>query len=223
VDFRKSLEVALGTRRDYQQAMLGIEAKGVNLKMRKNQKLPTIDLIASFRSNGLDQKYAESFNEISNMENPTYFVGMQFSFPFGNKAAKSAYEQAQFEKAQALVALYQVERRIVKAVDDAVRAVLVAEGQVKHRKIVEGLYQDRLKKEKERFSRGRSTVQAAIDAQEDLIEAQRLVVLSIAEHHQAWIDLKRSENTLLIAYGYIPRELDTDRLDHLERELRSKE
>lgn len=201
VEFRQSLKQALGHRRDYRQRKLAIEAKRLNLKMTANDLFPSVDLVASFRANGLDQKYAKSFNEISNLENPTYFVGLKTTWTLGDRAARSSHTKAQHEKAKALVELASVEQTMLRDVDGAVRELLRWEEAVRARQAVEEIYRRRLVLEERRFEYGRSNIQNLIDFQEDLIGAEQAAVEAVVAHHQAWIDLKRAEHTLLEIYG----------------------
>ncbi len=61
----------------YEQASIGqYEAKAA-----KSQIAPQLDLVAGVATNGLDNARSRSFEEIQDLRNPTWNVGIQFSIP----------------------------------------------------------------------------------------------------------------------------------------------
>jgi len=200
-EFQESLRRAWERRRDLVAARREVKRRRVKIRMTQNDLLPSVDLVASFRANGLDQKYGPSLNQALKAEDPTYFVGLKASWTFGNKGASADHEEAQLQKAQALVELAFLERRILRDVDEAVRELLRWETSVESREAIEELYQRRLILQERRFELGRSNVQTLIDFQEDLLAAQRSKAEALVRHHQAGVALERTENTLLTTYG----------------------
>ncbi len=199
-DFLESLKEAIGNRRDYEEARLKLEAKKINLEMKKNNLWPQIDLDASFKRNGLDNNFTTAYRNILDEDNPKVFFGLTFKLPLENRQAKAGFRLAEINKAKQIVALKKVEKKIVSSVHTKVREVNLAIGKVITKKRVLKLEKKKLAAENLRFSFGRSNSDILIRYQEDLLLAKLEILNSIFDYKTALIDLERETNVLLDKY-----------------------
>ncbi|MCK4325938.1 TolC family protein [bacterium] len=195
------LREAFTHRRDYRRARNDIQAEDIQLKMKANARWPQIDLIGSLARNGLDTQYGTALGDIFEDDNPTYFVGIKFSFPLGNRKARSEHERTSLEKARALVNLQKIERLIVTEVDEKVRAVKVNQDRARQQLKVEELQRLKLKGEEKKFKYGRSSSDTLIRFQEDLLKAEIAAVESLVDYRKSLADLERTQNALLGKWG----------------------
>ncbi|NOX96652.1 MAG: TolC family protein [Nitrospirae bacterium] len=195
------LREAFAHRRDYQRVKNDIKAKNIRLDMKANSRWPQIDLVGSLARNGLDARYGTAVDDIFGENNPTYFVGIKFSLPLGNRKAKSEYDRAALEKARSLVDMQKIERIIVTEVDERVRAVKVNQERAGQQLEVEKLQRLKLGEEEKKFKQGRSGSDILIRFQEDLLKAEIAAVESLVDYRKSLVDLERTQNTLLSKWG----------------------
>ena len=195
------LKEAFAHRRDYQRVRNDIKAKKIQLEMKVNSRWPQVDLLGSLSKNGLDTQYADALGNVFEEDNPTYFVGIKFSFPLGNRRARSEYTRASLEKARALVDIQRIERIIFTEVDERVRAVKVNWERAGQQFKVEDLQKLKLKEEEKKFKYGRSNSDTIIRFQEDLLRAEVAAVQSLADYRKSLVDLERAQNILLGKWG----------------------
>ncbi len=195
------LKEAFAYRRDYQRARNDIRAGDIQLKMKANSRWPQIDLVASLARNGLDPQYATALRDVFEEDNPTYFVGIRFSLPLGNRRARSEYKRTSLEKARALINLQKIERLIFTEVDEKVRAVKVNRERAKRQLKIEELQGLKLNAEEKRFKYGRSNSDTLIRFQGDLLQAKIAEVKSLVDYRKSLVDLERTQNTLLSKWG----------------------
>lgn len=199
-DFIESLTVAIGHRRDYQQAFNEVESKKLNLVIKKNSLWPEVDLEASFVRNGVAERYSDAIERITDTDNPKYYYGVTISYPLENNEAKGGYQSAQLEKAKSLVLLKKKEREIVVEIKDAVSTVNTALERARNNMVTVRLQRAKLGAEEKRFRLGRSDSDTLVRYQNDLLQAQISLSLSLYQFYSDFIDLRVKENSLLDEY-----------------------
>ncbi len=200
VDFNESLKQAISHRRDYSQAKNNIKAKNIKLVTKKNNLWPEIDLSASLTKNGIDSSYSEALSAIKDQDNKEVYVGFTIKIPLENSDARSQLNKARLEKAKYLVMLKQVERKILLDINDKITILTSFLNQVETNITIVDLQQKKLEAEEARFSLGRSSSDILIRYQEDLLNAKLSSAVSIYQCELAYIDLLKSQGTLLDSY-----------------------
>ena len=191
-----SMNNAIEYRRDYKRAKNKIESKKIKIKMKRIDLWPQLDLEGTLAVNGLDERYNDSFKDITR-DNYKYYIGITVSMPLENREARSAYEKAKLEKARAIVNLQQVERKILTDIDKRVRAVNVALNVFEHQKLVEEYQSNKLDGEMKKYNRGRSDTDTLVRFQDHLLIAQLAGAQAELDYKAAVIDLAATEDTLL--------------------------
>jgi len=195
-----SLKRAFDNRRDYIKAKNDIKSKDIKLSIKENDLWPEINLEASFARNGINDSFLDAMNQITDEDNPEYFLGLKISFPLENREAKAGFNKAKLEKAKTLIALKRAERVILKEIINQIRRCLVYQQRVDSQKTIIELQDKKLKGEEKKFNYGRSDTDTIIRYQNDLLNAQLLTVRAAYEYKVALIDLSLTENTLLDKY-----------------------
>ncbi len=195
------LKKAFAHRRDYRRARNDIRVEDIQLKMKANSRWPQIDLVGSLARNGLSSQYATALGDVFEEDNPTYFVGIRFSLPLGNRRARSEYNRTSLEKARALVRLQKVERLIVTEVNEKVRAIKVDRERAERQLKIEELQGLKLNAEEKKFKYGRSNSDTFIRFQGDLLKAKIAEVQALVDYRKSLVDLEETQNTLLAKWG----------------------
>ncbi len=191
------LNVAIKNRWDYLIARNDLEAEEINLDLKENGRWPEVDLVGSFARNGVSEEWGEAVDRIFSEENPQYYVGLQLSYFLENRLAGSELDQAELEKARALLRIKQVEQEIYTEVDDKLRASRVSLELARRQEVIERLQREKLDEEEKRFKYGRSNSKTVIDYQHDLLLAQLSLAQAVTVYHQSLIDLQVAQGVFL--------------------------
>ena len=120
LDLAQDLQTAMDSRPDYRMRKLMVEREGVQLVFAQNQKLPRIDLVASYGQNGLSQSLRSSLAPGRTADYPSWSIGLQVSVPLGeNRQAAADLRSAQVRKEDALLGLKAVESALASDIDSS--------------------------------------------------------------------------------------------------------
>ncbi|MBU4304723.1 MAG: TolC family protein [Candidatus Omnitrophica bacterium] len=200
LDWEENLRRALEQRRDYKQAQNDVAMKNIELRLKRNSRWPQVDLEASFLHNGLEASQAKAWENLTQEDNPQWYMGLSVQVPLENRAASSKHEKAQWEKAKALIALKKTESIIAVEINNSVDAVNNTIEKLKLQERIVSLQENKLLFEEQRFAKGRSDTDTLIRYQEDLQQAQLALSGVRFEQKKAMIDLLLAENSLLDLY-----------------------
>jgi outer membrane protein TolC len=189
---------ALANRRDYKASKRELELREVSLQIAKNQRWPSMDLYSSLELNNIQTSYG---NAVGGMDNPNWTVGMQFSIPLENRAARAGKKRADIQKASAIVALKDLENRIANAVARHAREVKSRQKIVTQSKRAWDLQREKLGQEMRKYEMGRSTSDLIVRYQDDVVNAQ-------LSHFDAWLNYKTAALNLALSEGKLV-EFDT--------------
>ncbi|OGW78798.1 MAG: hypothetical protein A2Z83_01045 [Omnitrophica bacterium GWA2_52_8] len=197
LDLRRQIDRALENRRDLKQARLELEKQGIEVRIRRNERLPDLDFEGSYAATSLDREMASSQGEVFSFNHPRYFAGFTFAVNLeqSEERAHSAQAKAALESAQALLEKMQME--IIRDVSGRLRDLELARIRVEQTGKVQKLQRMKLEEEERQFRVGRSTAKTIIDYQEDLIIAESKHLYAMVRHHQALDNWLRATSRLL--------------------------
>ena len=193
---------ALQQRHDLVQAKLALENQNIGLVFAKNQTLPTLDLQASLRFNGIDDSLGGGIGELSPGRH-RWEVGVVFSYPLANRAAKSRLEQNRLTIRQQLLRIKDLEETISEEVRTAVRAVQATSQLVQASRAASRLAAKQLDAEEKKLRVGLATVFTVLQFQEDLAVERSAEISSLTEHLKALVRLEEAKSTLLQSYNIV--------------------
>jgi outer membrane protein len=119
VDIPKAVAIALDQRTDIQQQKKSLESSLMNLELRKNATLPSLNLTGSYQLQGQggdtysfnrvtlvrtfvsEGGYGDALTMIGNFDQPTWTFGANFTYPLGMQAARASLAQSQIQYEQA--------------------------------------------------------------------------------------------------------------------------
>ncbi len=197
------LEQAFSGRMDYKMKKRDVEIKGLNLKIKNNQKWPEIDLNATMALNGIDSRLDGAIDKTAAVSNTYYYGGIEFKIPLENKEARSEYIKAKHEKEKALLTLKKLERTIITDVGNAFGDVKSIESGIGFISKAVELQSKKLEEEEKRFYQARSDTKRLIDYQQDFLRARLEEVNFLFKHKKAKVELSRAMNAILPEYEEI--------------------
>ena len=215
IDIKESIKMALANRPDYLGKKKDLENKDILVKYQENQIYPSVDLVGSMGLNGLSGEaititsgtfqgtsaFGGSYgNSLTDSLSTNYYdweIGVKFSYPLGNRAAKSKLSTSRLEKAQLILGIKDLEREIILDIRGAVRQLKTDSKRIKAATVAKQLAEEKLKAEEKKFEVGLSTSFNVLKFQEDLAEAQSNEIKTILDYKQSRIRFRRSTASTL--------------------------
>jgi outer membrane protein len=215
-------EAASRTRPDMAQARVQVENTRVALEASRNARLPAVDAVVTFRSNGLAGElnpltlpgaaphvaapdllggYSTVLEQITKRRFPDYVVGLQMTVPLGNRAAEADYARDALALRQQEIRLQQIEKQVRLEIANALVALEQARASVEAARQERELQEQALAAEIDRLDVGASTTFLVIQYQRDLAQARSAEVSALAAYLKARAALERASGTLLATYG----------------------
>ncbi len=222
VDLDAAIATALQARPEIIEAKVALDNASLSEKASKNAAKHQLDLDASVTPSGNNLKdvvspgpdgipgnaddfitggLGESYNEIPKFNNYRWTLGLTYSVPLANRAAKANYAISRINREKQEITVSNTEDVIRVDVRTAVRAVESGfERITAARKNVE-LQQKKLDAEQKKFDNGMSTSFEVFTFQTDLRNAQLSLIQALLDYNKSLSDLERAKGTLLESKG----------------------
>jgi len=209
-NFNEIVKMALANRPDYLAKKKDLENKDILVKYQENQIYPSVDLVGSLGINGLSGEaititsgtfqgtsayggsYGNSLSDALSTEYYNWEFGVKFSYPLGNRSAKSKLSASRLEKAQSILSIKGLEKKIILEVRESARQLKTDSKRIKAANVAKKLADEKLKAEEKKFEVGLSTSFNVLKFQEDLAEAQSNVIKTIIDYKQSRIRFRKS-------------------------------
>jgi outer membrane protein TolC len=203
LDQDEEIRQALDQRADLMQAKLTLENQHIGLVFDKNQALPTLDLEATLRLNGIDNRFGGGVAEIEPTKRYAWGVGVTFRYPLQNRQAQSRVQQSQLAIRQQMVRIKDLEENIIVEVRNAFRDVLTNAQRVQATRIASRLAQKQLEAEEKKLQVGLATVFTTLQFQDTLTQQRSLELNAVTEYLKALVRLEEAKNTTLQSYNIV--------------------
>jgi outer membrane protein TolC len=198
---------------DYLGQIKKIASEKIRVAYAKNQRLPELDLKASYGLNGLGATPNDSHNDMERRDFPSWSVGVELHIPLaGGIKTRNELDAAKLRQKQALVGLKEIETQIGSAIDIAMRKVRAAQESVRSYQTVVNYNQNLLASQKARLDVGKVESRKVLEVDADLFEAKNALLDAQVQFRRSLLELELIEGTLL----------KTRNIDLTQPELESK-
>ncbi len=216
IDNNEALKTSFEKRPDFVQAKIDLSNKKIEVKYKKNQIFPNIDLIGSFGLNGLSGDarevsfggttippsrfgggYEDTLDRLGSGSYYSWEAGVKVNIPLGNRSAKSNLTAARIEEKKVLISLKNLEQKIALEIREAVRGIETNIKRVNATKLARRLAEQKLDAEEKRFEVGLSTSFNILEFQKDLAEEQSKEIKAIIDYNKSLVKLERVKGTTL--------------------------
>jgi len=198
---------------DYLGQLKKIASENIRVAYAKNQRLPQLDLKASYGLNGLGRDHDEALKDMERRDFPSWSVGLELHIPLtGGIKVRNELDAAKLRRKQALVGLKEIETQVGSAIDVAVRKIRAAQESVRSYETVVKYNQNLLEAQMARLQVGRVESRKVLEVDAELFEAKNSLLDAHVQFRRALLELELIEGTLL----------KTRNLDLTQRELESK-
>jgi len=200
LDEAGAVKMAMSRRVELKSASLDLEAKRVLEKAATNRIKPQLDAFATYTGGTDNYSSLGPVNtDLTGFKNPGYAVGLQFSMPLANHAAKGALSQARANARSSELNRLDQELGITLEVRTAIRNVEAAEKTVKAAEKTRVYREKDLDAEQKKFENGMSTNFLVLSKQNDLDTAKATEVQSQIAYAKAVTAFEKSVGNLLEA------------------------
>lgn len=193
---------ALENRPDVQSALFGAANAKISYEFTRNQALPQLNLNANYGYNGLGGNlivtdangnqvgivpggYSDALTQIRQGTFPNWSVGLNFSLPIGNRAARGARASARWQLISTLASLEQLKQNVIVNVRSAARAVETAEESIAAAEKNLNLAEQNLDAEKKKYDNGLVTSYEVLQIQNALSTARTALLQSRTQYRDA--------------------------------------
>lgn len=216
VDEEVAAQKAFKHRPELAIAKQQISQQAIQLKFAENQRLPQVDLRATYGYQGLagqanpnrlafgppstpnvQPNYTDTFNDFFRYDRTQWSAGVVFSVPFPNRTGRAGVMENKLALRRAKAQERQVEQAIILDVRNSVRNLRSAlEGIQAAKRAVEAA-NEQLRAEQIRLQHGESTPYEVLLREQDLVTAENQQTGALRVYHDSVAALDRAQGTIL--------------------------
>lgn len=197
IDLSDSLRQALSRRPDLQGRKIEVEKQGIELKYRRNQLFPQLDLRGGYGQNGSGEDYSRALEIVRKGDAPHYSLGVVLTVPLGNRRERLLYSQAKMQRERLLVRLKKVEQDIMVEVAVAVQYAQTAFARLDVTRQSRQAAEAALAGAQKRLESGQGDTYTVLQMQRDLTSARLGELSALADYNKALADVACAEGTTL--------------------------
>lgn len=196
--FQDSGHKALSLNPDYMSQLRKAEQEDIRIAYAKNQRLPQLDLKASYGLNGLAGNMGDSWQAMTSGDYESWSVGAELRAPIGGgRKSRAELQAARLRKKEALLGIQETENQVLNAIETALRKVKSTRESIATYQTVVQFNQDLLKTQLARLDVGKVEARKVLEVEADLFEAKNAVVEALIQHERALLEIGFVEGTLL--------------------------
>ncbi|MBN1477955.1 TolC family protein [Candidatus Sumerlaeota bacterium] len=202
------IALAYQNRPDLIAAQLRRDSSEISRRLATNSLLPRLDLSAGLGFMGVGGEASRALDNMGTMDFEDWAVGLTFSYPLQNRAARHSLRQAELSLEQAEVGLTSQRLRILLEIRNTLRQLQNATDLLAAREAEVRARELELRDEQRRYEVGLSTTEILLRFQNDLASARISRLSSVVSYVQAIISLDQATGTLLEKHGIVIEPVD---------------
>jgi outer membrane protein TolC len=210
VSEEQALALAANNRPELAAQIATIQANDLQQRVARNKTLPDLTLNANVGAGGFDPRFAQGLSDTASVRSPVWGVGLQFSYPIGNDAAKNEYVRTKLALEQSRTQLKSLESGIANDARTAIRLLAASYKQLDVTARGTAYAQERLAAFRKRNAVGLATTKDVFDVENDLVAAQGNQIQALVDYNNAITQLWRVTGELLDRQGIKVSDRDAD-------------
>ena len=169
----------------------------------ENRQLPQPSAFATYNATSDNRTtFGQANSDLSSATYPGYVVGLSFSYPLANRAAKGTLAQARANERGSELTLRDLELSILLQVRQAHENVEAAKENVEAARLTRVFREEDLRAEQKKFEKGMSTTFLVLSKQNDLSVSRDAELQAQIGHAKAITALEVATGNLLEARGF---------------------
>lgn len=200
-DLQQSWTLAFERRPDLHQLIINLEQLGLTEKLRYNQIFPQLDLTGLYGYNGSGDSLRGVYMDLSDANKPTWAVGLEASFPIGNRSARADLRAVRLQKDQANERIRQARQTIMVQVENAINDARTGWARIPATRAAREYAAAALRAGQLQLQQGQITPLELLTLQQDLTSARSDEIRALVDYNKAVTVLLEREGTLLEERG----------------------
>ncbi len=184
-NLEEGVRAAFAMRPDILQQLEEIQRLDLSQEIARNTLLPQLDLVGSYGHSGLDEGYGSTLSDLSDIDYRSWEVGVLFSYPIGNTAARQELQRINFLLKSQNALLAQLRDQVRTEIRSAIRDLEVNRKKIEVTDLGTRLSRERLDTLLKRQEVGLATTRDVLQGEEDLAAARTLHIAALADYNQA--------------------------------------
>lgn len=212
-DEETAIAQAFDLRSDLQAIEVDLRAADLSVIVAKDAELPLLDLAGSYGYGGVAgnpsgpgsktnvRLWGDSLQSIRDRDFPTWSVGVNASYPLGNRTASSTRHRAELEKERVHMTWMEKRMEIVQEMRGALRDLVDAKAatEAAHEALV--LAREQYQAELVRLENQHSTTFQVREMQRDMFQAEDVETAAITQYEILRAGLEKARGDLAQSYG----------------------
>lgn len=204
IDEQEAINRALRERPELKSARVNLKIDDLQTRVAANRTLPDLAVTGSVGTTGLAERYNRALERVGSGDYPVWSVGLQFTYPLGNNAAKNELIRDRLKAEQGRTQLKSLEEGTANEVRSAIRAVAAGYKQLEVTDKARAYAEERLQAYLKKSAVGLATIKDVLDVENDLatakddqITARTAYVNAITQYWQATGELLQQQGITL--------------------------
>jgi len=199
-------------RPDIKELKRTLEINELQTRVFGNNTKPDLRLIATAGVAALDRTYPRDMEKIGTLDTPYWSIGLNFSYPIGNRAAENDYRKSRLKTEQTALQIKSLEEGALKDVKAAIRGVTTGYKQIEVTDRGRAFAEERLRAFIRKNEVGLATTKDVLDVENDLRTAKNNQITALVAYNNAITLLWQVTGETLEREGIQIVENDADKL-----------
>jgi len=183
VDEAAAFDTALERRPDVRLARIAEDLQRETARKARSDRLPQLDLSGRYGLAARDEDgYGDAWEGMTGGDRTEWRVGVEFSFPLGNRAARNALRSAELAGERLALARAETEEAALVEVADAVRGIAAAEEACEAAEEAVAYAAEALDAGERKLAEGKETSFVVLQLQKELTDAKKDLIDAAAAH-----------------------------------------
>ncbi|MBR6022177.1 MAG: TolC family protein [Kiritimatiellae bacterium] len=204
IDVGAEMERALERRPDLREARLALEKQGLAVELKRNQRLPALDLVVGGGLEASDEENAgDAWGTVGDADEPYWTAGVTLRVPLGNRSARAEWRKSQAAARRLELRLRQLEEAALAGVDNAASAAESGFERVAASREAREYAERALETEQRKLDSGKSTSFVVLQLQKDLTAARQAEIAALADYHRRMAELSLATGGMFERHGVV--------------------
>jgi outer membrane protein TolC len=212
VDENEAIARALAQRPDLKAQRVNVRTADLQTRVAHNRMMPDLTFNGSAALSGLGRDYSRDLDKVGSAEYPVWAVGLQLTYPIGNRDAKNTFIKSRLSAEQARVQVKNLEDTIRNEVKIAIRGIRANYLQLDVADRGLAYAEERLRAYIKKNEVGLATTKDVVDVQNDMVAAKTNQIKAQAEYTIAIGQLWKVTGELLEREGITLNGKEADAL-----------
>jgi len=182
---------------ELKSARLALENWDLNVRLAKNQLLPSLDLSAGYNRNGGGVEYNRAIGMVADGDNAGWNIGAVFSMPLSQRQARYNYRSQKDRREQAILQAQQLEQSLLVNIDDAITTAQSSFQQIESTRKAREYAEEAWRAEQKKLDNGKSTSFEVLSLLNSLTRARFAEIQAVTAYNSSLADLAYREGSTL--------------------------